>query len=95
MFDLVATDHVVLYYMKGLCRPLSGTYHITGRRRKGKGLVGPFRYDYYCGPTKDPALIQDPAFIFGVMLFPQPLKKTRHLYETGRNSKQCEGYIYM
>ena len=30
------TDHVVFYYMKGLCCPLSGVCHITGRMRKGK-----------------------------------------------------------
>ena len=53
---LFIADHAVLYYTKGLYCPLSGVYHITGRR-KGKGLVGPFRYDYYCGTTKDPALI--------------------------------------
>ena len=61
---------MVLYYTKGLCRPLSGVYHITGKRRKGKGLVGPFRlYDYYCGPTKDP------AFIFVIMLLFPPATK--------------------
>ena len=32
------TDHVILYYMKGRCHLLSSIYHITGRRRKGKGL---------------------------------------------------------
>ena len=32
------TDKVVIYYMKGLCCPLSSVCHITGRRRKGKGL---------------------------------------------------------
>ena len=68
---LPGTDHVVLCYTKGLCRPLSGVYHITGRRRK-KRLS---RYNYYFGPTKDtvliqdPALIQNPAFIFVIMLF--------------------------
>ena len=67
------SDHEVLYYMKGLCRLLSGV-HITGRRRKRKGLVGLFRYNYYCGPMKDPALIRDPAFIFVIMLFPPATK---------------------
>ena len=81
-------DHVVLYYMKGLCCVLSGVCYITGRRRKRKGSVGPFRYHYYCEPTKDPALSQDPAFIFIIMLFSWPLNETRHLYETGGNSRQ-------
>ena len=45
------TDHVVLYYTKGLCRPLSGVYHSTGRKRKGKVLEVPCKYNYYCGPT--------------------------------------------
>ena len=27
-------------------------------------------YNYYCGPTKDLALIRDPAFISVIMLFP-------------------------
>ena len=66
---ILHTDHMVLYYTKELCRPLSGVCHIPGRRRKGKGLVEPFRCNYYCGPTKDPALIRDPAFIFVIMLF--------------------------
>ena len=57
------TDHVVLYYMKGLCRLLSCICHITGRRKKGKGLEVPCNYNYYCGPTKDPALIRDQAFL--------------------------------
>ena len=73
--EILFTDHVVLYYTKGLCYPLSGVCHITGRRRKGKGLVAPFRYNYYCGPTKDPALIRDPAFIFVIMLFPLASKQ--------------------
>ena len=69
------TGHVALYYTKGLCCLLSGVCHITGRRRKGKGLVGPFRYNYYCGPTKDLALIQDQAFICVIMLFPPATKQ--------------------
>ena len=32
------TDQVIIYYMKRLCRPLSGICHITGRRRIGKCL---------------------------------------------------------
>ena len=80
--------------MKRLCRLLSGICHITGRRRKGKGLEVPCKYNYYCGPTKDPALIrdpaliQDPAFIFVILLFPGPLNETRNLYKTGHNSRQ-------
>ena len=55
--EILFTDHVVLYYTKGFCHPLSGFCCITGRRRKGKGLVVPCRYNYYCEPTKDPVLI--------------------------------------
>ena len=62
--------------MKGLCHiMLSDVCHITGRRRKGKVLVGPFRYNYYCGLTKDTALIRDPVFIFVIMLFPLATKR--------------------
>ena len=54
--------------------------YITGRRRKGKGVVGPFRYNYYCGPpTKDPASIRDPAFIFVILLF-LPATKRDHAF---------------
>ena len=61
--------------------------HITGRRRKGKGLEISYKYDYYGGPTKDPTLIQDPTIIFAIILFPPPLNETRQLYETGCNSR--------
>ena len=63
--------------MKGLFHPLSGICHITERRRKGKGLILPCicRYNYYCGPTKDPALIRDLAFIFVIMLFSLATKR--------------------
>ena len=54
---------------------LSGACHITGRRRKGKGLVGLFRFNYYCGSTKDPALSRDLAFIFVIMLIPPATKR--------------------
>ena len=81
--SLLTVDHVVLYYMERFCRPLSGVYHITVRRRKGKGLVGPFRYDYYCGPIKDPALIRVPAFIFVILLFP-PVSKQDQVFVQGR-----------
>ena len=67
--EILFTDHVVLYNTKGPYSPLSGVCHITGRRRKEKGLVVPCRYNYYSGSTKDPVLIQDPAFIFVIMLF--------------------------
>ena len=46
---ILFTDHTVLYYMKGLCLPMSGGCHFTGRRKKGKGLVVPCRYNCYCG----------------------------------------------
>ena len=81
--SLLTVDHVVLYYTESFCHPLSGVYHITVRRRKGKGLVGPFRYDYYCGPTKDPALIGVPAFIFVILLFP-PASKQDQAFVQGR-----------
>ena len=64
---------MVLYYTKGLCCPLSGVCHITGRRRKG--LEVPCKYNYYGGPTTDPALIRDSAFILDIMLFPQATKQ--------------------
>ena len=72
---------MVLYYTKGLCRPLLDVCNGTGRRREGKGLVvtGPCRYNYYCGPTKDPAVIGDPAFIFNLMLFPPATKRDHKL----------------
>ena len=40
------TDHMVFYYTKGLCCPLASVCHITGRRRKGKGLEVPCKYNY-------------------------------------------------
>ena len=52
-------------------------YYITRRSSailKGKGLKVPYKYNYYRGPTKDPALIRDPPFIFVVMLFPPATK---------------------
>ena len=60
---------------EGFCRALSGVCHITGRRRKGKGSVGPFRYNYYCETTKEPALIRDPVFIFVITLFSPATKR--------------------
>ena len=66
--EALFTDHVVLCYIKGLCRSLPGICINTGRR-KGKGLVVPCRYNYCCGPKIDPALIRDLAFIFVIMLF--------------------------
>ena len=69
--EIIFADHMVLYYMKGSVVRC----HIIGRRRKGKGSsVGPSRYNY-CEPTKDPALIQDPAFIFVIMLFSPATKR--------------------
>ena len=61
---------------------------LLGEGGKEKGSVGPFRYHYYCEPTKDLALSQDPAFIFVIMLFSRPLNETRHLYETVDNLRQ-------
>ena len=61
---------------------LSGIYYITGRRRKRKGSVGPFRYNYYCEPTKDPVLIRDLIPIIACIrpLFANPV--------TNRNDKK-------
>ena len=39
-------------------------YDITGRRRKEKGLVGLFRYNYYCGPHKRPGVNSRPGIYF-------------------------------
>ena len=89
------TDHMVLYYTKGLCHPLSSVCHITGRRRKGKGLEVPCKYNYYCGPTKDPMLIWELVFIFVIMLILRPLNETRHLYGTGRNLRQYDIFFHM
>ena len=66
---ILFTDDVVLYYKKGLCRLLSGVCYITGRRKKGKGIVGLFKYNYYCGLTIDP------AFIIYIMLYPPTTKQ--------------------
>ena len=50
------TDHMVFCYMKRLCHPLSSICHITGRRRKGKSLEVPCKYNYYCGIHKRPSV---------------------------------------
>ena len=44
-------------------------------KKERKGLEVQSEYNYCCGPTKDPALIQDPAFIFVIMLFPSATKQ--------------------
>ena len=44
------------------------------KEEKKRLIVGPRRYNYYCGPTKDPVLIRDLAFIFVIMLFPPATK---------------------
>ena len=89
---IVFADHVVLCYTKGSVVHCQASV-ITGRRRKGKGSVGPFRYNYYCEPTKDPALIRDMAFIFVIMLFSPATNETRRLYESSRNSRQYGMFI--
>ena len=48
----IHTSRGIFYYMKGLCHPLSNVCHITGRRRKGKGLEVLCKYNYYYGSTK-------------------------------------------
>ena len=80
--EILFTDHMILYYTKGLCHPLSDICNSSGRRRKGKGLVVLCRYNNYYEPTKDP------AFCFIIMLLPWPLNSTRCLYETDHNSWQ-------
>ena len=44
-------------YAKGLSHTLSAVCHITGRRRKGKGVNVPCKRNYYFRHTKDPALV--------------------------------------
>ena len=39
-------------------------------------------------PTKAKALIQDPEFIFVILVFPWPLNKTRRLHKTRHNLRQ-------
>ena len=85
--NLFHTNYVVFYYMQSFCHPLSIVCHITGRRKKGEGLEVQCKHNYY-GSTKDLAFIRDPAFIFVIMLAPQPLYESRPLYKTGRNSRQ-------
>ena len=53
--------------------PTSG--HISGRRRRGKGLQVQCTYNFYYGSTKHPAFIWDPACIFVIMLFPPATKR--------------------
>ena len=45
------------------------------KEEKKRLKVGPSRYNYYCVPTKDQALIRDLAFIFVIMLFPLATKQ--------------------
>ena len=75
--EILFTDHIVLYYTKGLCGLLSGICYITRRTRKRIGLVVLCGYNYYCGLTKDQSLIRDLAFTFDIMLFPQATKQDR------------------
>ena len=62
----IFTDHVVFCYMKRLCHVLSDVCHITGSRKKGKGLEVPCKY---YEATKDP------VFIFVIMLVPLSTKR--------------------
>ena len=89
------TDQMALYYMKGLYHRLFGIYHITGKRRKGKGSKVPCQYIYYNGFTNNLTFHGDLAFIFVIMLFSQPLNKIRYLYDTGHNSRQYGMYLYI
>ena len=50
IYSQITWHYIILH--KGLCRLLFGVCHITGRRKKGKGLKVPCKYNYYCGPTK-------------------------------------------
>ena len=56
---------------------MSGVYHMTGRRKKGKGLEVPCKHNYYFGPEKDPVLIRDLVFVFVIMLFPPTSKQDK------------------
>ena len=44
------------------------------KKEEKRFIVGSHRYNYYYGPPTDPALIQDPVFIFILMLFPLATK---------------------
>ena len=75
------TDHMVFYYMKGLCHLSCTLSHwgpvkkaITGSKKKGKGLKV-YKVFYCYGSTKDSAFIQDPVFNFVTMLFPPVTKQ--------------------
>ena len=70
LLENLFTDHMVLYYMKGLCRLLYSICHIPGRRSKEKRLEKPWKYNYYYGSTKNPVFIQDLAFIFVTCCYP-------------------------
>ena len=77
----IHTSRIIILHERALS---SAVCHITRRSSKGKSLEVPCKYNYYCGPTKDPVLIQNPEFIF---LFPQRLN------ETGHNSRQYGSYV--
>ena len=70
------TEHVIFYYTKGLCRPLSSVCHITERRRIRQGLEISHKYNYYYGSTKDLAFIRDQTF-FVIILFPLATKQVQ------------------
>ena len=90
LIKILFTDHMALYYMKELiirCQTsiiLLGEGEKHGEKEKDHLDIA----SYYCGSTKDPVLIRDPAFNFVIMLFPQPLNGTRRLYETACNLRQ-------
>ena len=67
------TAQVVLYYMKRFCHPLSGVCHITGTRRKGKGLEVSCKYrgkyNLLLLTHKKPGANRELEFIFAIMLF--------------------------
>ena len=67
------TDQVIIYYTNGLCHQLSSIYHITGRRRKRKGLDH-VNIMIIVNPQKT-ALIRDLALIFVIMLSPPATKQ--------------------
>ena len=92
------------YYIASNYGP--GVYFIpAGEREKEKAqqyhqefiiyhyeLFVPYRYNYYCGPTKDLVLIRDPVFVFVITLFPPATERDQAFYETGRNSRQQSIY---
>ena len=80
---------ITWYYILPKRALSSAVCHITGRRRKGKGLEVPCKY---CRPTKDLALIPDPVYIFVILLFSLTTKRDQAFM---RDRPQFEAIQYM